>query len=315
MSRRAFATTLALVALAAGPARGATPEESALAEELFRSAKTAMDEQRWDDACPKLAESHRLEPAGGTVLTLAICHESQGKLASAWAELGEAIAFAKRDGRSNREVIARERRAALEPRLIRLRIDVAPGIRRIPDVVVRRDGAEVKAAAWDVAAPVDPGVHTVEVSAPGYETHRATVEVSSEGSIAALSVPELAPRATTAAPREALAPTPPPLEPRPGVRPLRIAAYGVAGVALAAAGAGTFFAFDAKSKRDSADRACPGTTCADADAVDRSRAAGRSADAATILFGTGAALAIGAVVLWFVSSDDRPRPAPAASAR
>lgn len=315
MTRRVVPLAALAIVLAASPATAATPEESALAEELFRSAKIAMDEQRWDDACPKLVESQRLDPAGGTVLTLALCHEAQGKLASAWVELGEAIAFAKRDGRANREAIARERRAALEPRLIRLRVDVAPATRTIPDVVLRRDGVEVKAAAWDVAAPVDPGPHVVEVSAPGYDTRRATVDVTAEGSIAVLAVPELVRRAGSPepAPAAAFAPTPDPAPPRP--RPLRFASYGVAGLAVAAAGAGAYFALDAKSKRDSANELCPQTVCTNPDGVDRSRDAGRSADVASVLLGSGAALAIGAVVLWLVSGDERPRAAPAASAR
>src|SRR5262245_52435554 len=79
------------------PDRVPSSEDAALAEELFRAAKALMTEGRNVEACPKLAESYRLDPAGGTLLTLALCHETTGRTASAWADFTNAIALAKRD--------------------------------------------------------------------------------------------------------------------------------------------------------------------------------------------------------------------------
>jgi hypothetical protein len=62
-----------------------------------------LTEGRVSDACPKFEESHRLDPSGGTILNLALCHEKEGKLARSWSEFNEASAFARRDYRADRE--------------------------------------------------------------------------------------------------------------------------------------------------------------------------------------------------------------------
>src|SRR5437868_9667352 len=59
------------------PARAADP----MAESLFQEARALMEHGRFEDACPKLAASHRLEPKSGTMTMLASCDEQIGKLA------------------------------------------------------------------------------------------------------------------------------------------------------------------------------------------------------------------------------------------
>src|SRR6476659_2421968 len=118
-------------------AQGANTDRQ-IAETLFEQGRALMDEKKWAEACPKLAESQRLDPGGGTLLNLAICHEESGETATAWAELNDALAIALREDRNDREDIARAHIAALEPRLARLQVRVktesAP-----PDLVVTLD--------------------------------------------------------------------------------------------------------------------------------------------------------------------------------
>jgi RNA polymerase sigma factor (sigma-70 family) len=60
-------------------------------------------------ACPKFAESYRLDPAAGTLVGLALCNEGEGKSASAWAEFLLVAREAKKSGRRPRAARARAR--------------------------------------------------------------------------------------------------------------------------------------------------------------------------------------------------------------
>jgi hypothetical protein len=104
--------------------------DRAQAESLFETGRKLMAEKKYAEACPKLAESFRLDPTTGTLLNLAVGHRDEGRIASAWAEFKDAAALARRDGRADREQFAQEQVKALEPRLSRVTIAVSNGRRR-----------------------------------------------------------------------------------------------------------------------------------------------------------------------------------------
>jgi hypothetical protein len=147
-------------------ARAADPREEQLAQALFEEGRALMDKRRYAEACPKLKESQRLDPGGGTLLNLAICHEKEGKLATAKADYEEALAIAMRDARKDRQAIARARLTALEPTVPRLRVSVVSAA-DTPGLEIKLDGLVLRRAAWGVATPVDPGPHRLEASASG----------------------------------------------------------------------------------------------------------------------------------------------------
>ncbi|HVY39358.1 MAG TPA: hypothetical protein VHM31_15545, partial [Polyangia bacterium] len=185
---------------AAKPARGAdaprpaaAEDPVAVAEALFQEGRLLLESGDAHEACPKLAESLRLDRATGTLLALAMCHEVDGHLASAWAEYLEVIARAKREGRPDREEAARQYARALEPRLSTLDIAVPAAVARIPGLVVQRDGVTLEAAAWSTAAPSDPGPHLVTATAPGRQPFSATVVVGAAADHQTVTVPLLAP--------------------------------------------------------------------------------------------------------------------------
>lgn len=140
-----------VVSLAATASFGQStdPAKVNAANAIYEQATKAMTAGDYATACPQLEEVVKLVPDGvGGRLTLAECYEKDGRLASAYASYGaaEAAAAVKNDARRRQK--ARERAAALEPRLAKLTLTVAPAVRALSGLEVRRDGVRV--------GPADP---------------------------------------------------------------------------------------------------------------------------------------------------------------
>jgi hypothetical protein len=165
----------ALVVVAAPRARAEAPEKEA--DALFESGKRLRDAGQYADACPRFAQSKHLAPGVGISLHLADCYEHIGRTASAWAEFREAEKLAQKL-KDKRAAIAGARARALEPKLKMLIVDLLPADRTQAGVELHIDSARVPLEEWNVALAVDPGDHTVSLSAPGREprTFRAHVD-------------------------------------------------------------------------------------------------------------------------------------------
>jgi hypothetical protein len=237
-----------------GPARAQTPAQPApgtpsatdaraLAEMLFFTARGLMEAGRYSEACGKLGESYRLDPAPGTLLNLAVCNEKIGKTASAWGEFRDALFEARRANRPDREKLASEHIAALEPELSYLTISVPPAVRSTRGLEIMRNGIPLQSAAWDTDLPVDPGEVEVVEKAPLYKPKTLHVMVAAKQ------------HATLAAERLELAPIERPPPPFWTAKRTTGAIIGIAG--LAAAGAGAGFGFQALNDKKASDTACP----------------------------------------------------------
>ena len=266
-----MAVVLGGALLAEAAAAQSTQQRAALAESLFQEAKVLMDAGRHAEACPKLAESHRLDPGGGTVLNLAQCYETLGKTASAWTAYREALALADADGRKNRAELARQRITAIKPLVPKLLIEV-DGKNLELEMRVDLDGVSVGRPAWGSEVAVDPGTHEVRASAPGYDGWVRRVEAKASARLV-VRVPALR--------RTAEAASPPPKRPPSAAAPDRardrspaerepddtardgraVAAWIVGGIGLASLGVGAYLGVRALELRADSDEECPGERC------------------------------------------------------
>jgi hypothetical protein len=183
---------LALItALGAGAAVARADEtdepRSRQAQALFDRGRELMASGDVEQACALLAESQRLDPGGGTVLNLAVCHEKQGRLATAWTEYHDALSAAIRDDRKDRQTLATERIRALEPRLPHLVVTLPA---ELPDgAEVKVDRAPLSRLAAGAPLPVDPGPHEITATAPGHPSWSTKVAPIAEGDSVSVQVP------------------------------------------------------------------------------------------------------------------------------
>jgi hypothetical protein len=200
----------ALVALAVGltASHGARAQGGeAAATALFDEGRKLMAAHKYAEACPKLAESERLAPSGGTLINLADCYEHTGQTASAWVAWKDAAARANAAGKADVEKRALSKAAALEPTLSRLTVSV-DSASDVAGLEIKNDGVAVGHAELGVALPVDPGSHLVEATAPKKKPFSTKVDVAAKQTDAKVTV-------TLEDEPEAVAP-PPPVTPGTG---------------------------------------------------------------------------------------------------
>jgi hypothetical protein len=304
---------LSLLTLAAGAALAPSAAaqqgtDPVTAEVLFQEARALLQAGKLDQACPKFIESQRLDPATGTLLAVATCHEREGKLATAWSEFTKAVGRARQERSDERVDLAQRRAEDLQPQLSTLSISVPDELARLPGLVIQRDGLAIGESTWNRALPIDGGSHALKVSAPGYETVALAVSVGVSSDHASVTLPMLQPvRATTLEPA-LLDSGPRGAPPAPGsLTPLRalglgMGAAGVGGLVLG----GAFLTGALIKKGNSADH-CDGNAC-DARGVSLRDKATDWGNVATIAGITGAVLTGAGVSLYFFTGNDAEAP-------
>jgi len=171
----------------------ATPGESdaAAAQSLHQLGQALMRMGDLDEACPKLEQSLAAEVSPETALLLALCHDKQGKLASAWAGYRQAAVMLKDGGRAADARQAAERALDLEPQVPKLTIVPA---QKVPGMEIWRDGVKFGGELFGVPVAINPGKHTVEIRATGFHSWSTEVDVGAAGDRPMVVVPPLAER-------------------------------------------------------------------------------------------------------------------------
>jgi hypothetical protein len=290
MSLLASRLRLVLAASLLAAPRVAHAADSAAAQALFEEGKRLMGAEQFSAACAKFEESQRLDPGVGTLFNLADCHERVGRTASAWGEFTEVAALSKTAGQTAREDVARQRAAALEPKLNRVLVR-APS--PAPGLEIRRDESVVGAGQLGARLPIDPGEHTFRASAPGKKPWSSTVTVAPGTPLVVVEIPPLV---------DAPSPDPTGASPPADGSSQRTLGFVAGGVGVAAWIVGTSAAIVSMSKKsasnDANDGGCDDSNfCNTSKGVEQRDGAITAGNVATVGFVAGAVLGAAGLVL------------------
>jgi hypothetical protein len=320
-SRLVAASAFAVLSILAPEARGQAPGDGEKrAQELFDEARALMRDGRYSEACPKLEESQELDPGGGTLLNLGICHEKEGRTATAFRELTDALALAGRDHRADRENTASKHLNELEPQLSRLTVQISSDV-ACTEVVVKVDDTVLPLDDIGRPVPLDPGKHRLTVDASGCQPWSKEIELGPMADQREVSValflntpPPVAAGKVAPTPGATSVTPPPPAQTRnaPVARDsgssMRVAGYAVGAAGIAALGVGAYFGVSALVLKNRSDSACPGgeqcTTQGGVTDFDDAKTHAHIADAA---LGAGLiALGVGTYLVIRAGSKEKP---------
>ncbi len=295
---RSRVPAIASAAVLAAFAHDAFGGDANRAAALFTEGRQALASGNYTLACKKFADSQAEDPREGTLINLALCEESLGKVAEArqyWQQARD-LAAALADPRADYDAQQFARIDGRVPRLdIRLE-GAAP-----PATEVMRDGIEFGSGSLGVPLPVDPGAHVIRATAIDHEPREFRIELR-EGETRVLAVgpgPSLPPSRAPAPPTTDVAPG------RAGSM-LRAVAYGAGALGVLGLGIGATFGVRAAAASSAAAGHCQGNVCDATGTAARNEEASR-ASVATIGLVTGAGLVVGASLLWALT----PTPAEA----
>jgi hypothetical protein len=270
-------------------------EAAEAADKLFYDGKKLRAQRMYSEACLKFEESYKLRPSGGTILHLAVCHVDEERLILAWVELHEALRFAQRDKRKDREYAAQQVIDMLASRYPRLSLRPSVTAAMSADVRIRVDGVNIPREHWTAGIPLESGDHAIIASADGFSEKRIPIQMNMASVEAIVEISEAGPTPSrTSTPTSAVssassASTPLPPAPishakpameralsrkiEPDMRPLpsssttslvgKAVGLAVSGVGLVGIGIGAYFGSLAQEEANgNADLAHVGDSCA-----------------------------------------------------
>jgi hypothetical protein len=255
---RALGPLLAVACLAS--AAHAQTGDRDEADRLFREGRALLRAKHVSEACALFEESLSQDTALGTLLNLAYCHELEGKTATAMAEYQRALAQARAVSDHQRARFVEDRLSKVEAKrsTIQIEHDAVRG-----EVRVEIDGKRSTAGEAGAAVALDPGRHTVKVTAPGRRPWSQTFDLAPGPTALTVFVPtDALPRLEKA--RGAHPSSNPPsanaMERSPSTRWM---AWSAGAIGVVGLGAGSYFGLRALSKTNDAEPHCTGSYCDD----------------------------------------------------
>jgi hypothetical protein len=284
-------------------ARSVAAQEPAGAEALFQAGLEAMRAGNYEEACPKLRESYRLEPLAGALFTLAECEAAWGNSATAiehyqtFINSLTAMDAKRRDQFEERRRLALDKITALTALAPEITVDVAAAAP--PNLVVKRNGVLIDPQAYGVGKKVNQGMYVVSAELEGKPVWERRVTVM-ERDRARIEVPWPLPGHEPSSAPAAAETSRQADEPKQSVLPLRTLMYVAAGVGAAGLTTGVVAGLVALGKKATIEDNCPDRLCnaEGRDAVD----AGQSAALVSSIGFAAGVLGAGAAAALFVLS-------------
>lgn len=197
--------TLALIATLS-PSQAAADE----AADAFNRGMRELGGGRYDAACAAFEEAER--HGGATMKTryqLGRCNQERKRPVAAHRAFADVARLATEAGDDKRTATARLRMKEVVSEVGLLTIDVPAATAALPGLRIDRDGEPVPPRDFNQPVAVEPGPHTVTVSADGHQTLRLEVTPIAAGASAAVALPALTAGSGSSDP--SAAPPPPPV--------------------------------------------------------------------------------------------------------
>jgi hypothetical protein len=296
-----LSAALAWLPAASARAQGADPTASA--QDQFRQGRDALKRGDHATAYKLFRKSQELLPTLGTVLNLATCEKELGMLASARLHFQQALAQLP-DSDTERIGFVKQNLAAIEPRVPRLQIKLAPSAAEGARVML--DDTIVAPASLGTDLRVDPGKHVIVVSASNLPDRRYETTLQ-EGKTASITVE---PGAREGASSPVVSDQPPP--PSPPDAPSstsgkRIAGFVIGGIGIAGLGAGAVTGVMALSKKSQLKKDCPNPMMCTTEGVATASSGKTLSLVSTVsLIAGGVGVGVGVILVITGGSADKP---------
>jgi hypothetical protein len=191
------------VALASAPLRA---DNTAAAQALFAAGREASRSGDIHEACLRFRESYRLDPATGTRLNLAVCEAKLGRMAVAWQHYTALQSSLAPD--DSRRPFVEQRLRELDARLPRVTFEAEVALPA--GLTLRANDLVITQSGFRVPIPMDPGTHSIDITAPGHATGRVDLTLE-EGDRRTLVIqpPAPLPEATGTLPAKLASDSPP----------------------------------------------------------------------------------------------------------